>query len=77
LKHGVNAYKNSLCRCRVCRAAAVADHREWTTRMVDLANLTHGTISTYNNYNCRCGPCRAAKSEYNRKRPSRIKASAS
>jgi hypothetical protein len=45
--------------------------------MVDLANLTHGTLSTYNNYNCRCGPCRAAKSDYNRKRPSRAKVGAS
>ncbi len=76
VKHGVTAYKNGRCRCRVCRAAAVADHREWAnrSRMVDLVGMTHGTISTYNNYGCRCEPCRAAKSDYNRQRPSRAKA---
>jgi hypothetical protein len=76
MKHGTTAYKNSRCRCRVCRAAATAAMREWASRAVDLDAQPHGVLGTYNNYGCRCEPCRAAKSANNRRRPSRAKAKA-
>jgi hypothetical protein len=80
VKHGGAGYAYEQgCRCVLCVEAWNARHRELRARRAQTIatdeGIQHGTLSTYSNRGCRCDACYQAKSEANRRRPSRAKAS--
>jgi hypothetical protein len=78
MKHGASAYRNSYCRCQVCRDDTAARTRreraarkEWLAADPSLA--PHGNVYTYNNWGCRCGLCTdASKADLKARRARRM-----
>lgn len=81
MQHGtLSGYRNSNCRCDLCRAANSAYYRKWRKDKAEAfakgeaQPAKHGTYSTYADYRCRCEPCTAAnntkqRDAYRRKHP--------
>jgi hypothetical protein len=88
MKHGASAYRNSACRCHICREGnrvlqnRLNQQRRTRRVLIDgrlvapLPADRHGRVSTYSGWGCQCEPCKQVGAAKNAQARTRRRAAA-